>query len=357
MLKPLSLSLAAILLALSSRLARADKSDSRLDIYFIDAEGGASTLIVTPAGESLLVDTGNPGTRDPNRIVTAAKAAGISKIDFLVVTHYHADHFGGAPELAKLLPIGTLYDNTDQNGTTERPTTAYMLMKTEKHIMISPGDLIPFQQPQISATAAIAKPAKLTVQCLGARKKFIDPAAAPGNKPNPFAAAATTKPVDTSDNVASIVQLLSFGDFRFYDGGDLTWNMENELVNPTNRVGTVDVYQVTHHGLALSNNPVLVKALEPTVAIMNNGTTKGCEPQTFATLKATPSIKDLWQLHKNLRPDGTVNNTTPDLIANLEADPNDKGNYIKLSVAPDGATYTVSIPATKVTKTYDTKKH
>ncbi len=333
-------------------LARGGQADGRLDVYFIDTEGGASTLIVTPAGESLLVDTGNPGTRDPNRIVAATKDAGLTKIDYLVITHYHADHFGGAAPLSKLIPIGTLYDNANQNASTERPTTSYLQMTIDKRVMITPGDILPLKQAE--------KGAKLTVQCLAARKKFIEgnaKEAVNAGKPSPVAASATTKPADTSDNASSIVQLLSFGDFRFYDGGDLTWNMEAELVTPTNRVGTVDVYQVTHHGLALSNNPLLVKALEPTVAIMNNGPNKGCEPQTFATLKGTESIKDIWQLHKNLRADGNKNNTVPELIANTEGDASDKGNYIKMSVAGDGGSYTVSIPATKVSKTYQTGKH
>jgi beta-lactamase superfamily II metal-dependent hydrolase len=341
----LNSALVATMLMFAARLARANAADGRLDVYFIDTEGGASTLVVTPAGESLLVDTGNPGERDPNRIVTAVKDAGLSRIDYLVITHYHVDHFGGAPTLATLLPIGTLYDNADQNASTEKPSKAYLDMKVDKRIMINPGDIIPLKQ---AATGS-----KLTVQCLAARKKFIDtPADA---KANPFAASATTKPADTSDNASSIVQLVSFGDFRFYDGGDLTWNIEAQLVSPSNRVGTVDVYQVTHHGLDLSNNPILVKALEPTVAIINNGVTKGCEPHTFATLKDTPSIKDIWQLHRNLRPDGGTNNTTRDLIANLNRDCT--GEFIKLSVAPDGASYTVSIPSTKVSRTYQTVKH
>jgi beta-lactamase superfamily II metal-dependent hydrolase len=339
--------LAAALALLLSAPALAGKSDGRLDVYFIDVEGGASTLIVTPAGESLLVDTGNPGTRDPNRIVAVAKTADIQKIDYLVITHYHTDHFGGASELAKLIPIGTLYDNADKNENrqNEKPSQAYLDMKVEKRVMINPGDIIPLKQ------ADNAK-AKLTVQCLAARKQLLDVKEA---KPNPFADQARNKPIDGSDNANSIVQLLSFGDFRFYDGGDVTWNVENQMVTPNNRVGTVDVYQVTHHGLALSNSPALVKALEPTVAIMNNGTTKGCEPETFATLRATPSIKDIWQLHKNLRPDGATNNTAADLIANT--DRNCQGNFIKLSISPEGASYTISIPATNITKTYETRKH
>jgi beta-lactamase superfamily II metal-dependent hydrolase len=324
--------------------ARAQTGGKPLDVYFIDVEGGASTLIVTPAGQSVLVDTGNPGARDPGRILEATKLAGLKKIDFLVITHYHADHFGGAADLQPLIPFGTIYDNADENPSRDRPTTQYTQIPADKKVMIKPGDFLPIEQ---------GPGPKLTIQCLAARKKFIDPPATA--KPNPFDAESRGKPIDLTDNANSIVQLISFGDFRFYDGGDLTWNMEHDLVTPLNRVGTVDVYQVTHHGLAQSNNPVLVKAIEPTVAIMNNGVTKGCEPETFATLKATPSIQAVWQLHKNLRDDGNVNNTTPEYIANIERDC--KGEYIKMSVSPDSSSYTVSIPATGFSKTYATKKH
>jgi competence protein ComEC len=92
--------------------------------------------------------------------------------------------------------------------------------------------------------------------------------------------------------------------------------------------------------------------LEPTVSVMSNGTNKGCGPETFATLKSTPSIRAMYQIHRNLRAD-SENNTASEYIANLEA--NCKGNYIKLSVAPDGKSYTVSIPATGHKRTFQTK--
>lgn len=316
-----------------------------IEFYFNDTEGGASTLFITPAGESVLIDTGNPGDRDPGRIMEAIKDAGLTKIDYLIITHYHVDHFGGAPKLATMIPIGTLYDNADDNPSRDKPSPEYLAMKVGKRVEINPGDVIPLKQ------AAGSPPIKLV--CVAARKKFIDPPLS--NSPNPFISMAKGKALDLSDNANSIVTVLSFGGWRFYDGGDLTWNIENDLMNPINRVGTVDVYQVTHHGLAQSNNPVLVQALEPTVAIMNNGPNKGCEPETFATLKGTPSIKDIWQQHKNLRPDGNVNNTTPELIANMDRDC--KGNSIHMSVAGDAMHYTVSIPATGVSKTYATRAH
>jgi hypothetical protein len=315
-----------------------------LDIYFCDTEGGAGTLIVTPAGESVLVDTGNPGERDPGRIAAAAKIAGIDHIDTLVTTHYHVDHMGGAPTLATMLPIHTIYDNADQNVSRDKASPEYLATPCDKKVMINPGDELPLKQ-------APGGP-KLTIKCLGCRKQFVKaPASA---KPNPFAD-VKGKPIDLSDNANSVVLLLTFGDFKFYDGGDLTWNMEHDLATPANPAGTVDVYQVTHHGLDQSNNPALVKSLEPTVAIMGNGTTKGCQPETVATLRATPSIKSIFQLHKCLRPDGDVNNAPEDHIANLPKEC--EGNFVKLAVDGDAKKYTVSIPANGTSENFETREH
>jgi beta-lactamase superfamily II metal-dependent hydrolase len=324
---------------LLTSIARAGGSDGKLDIYFIDVEGGAATLIVTPTNESILVDTGNPGERDSKRIFAATKLAGLAQIDHLIITHYHGDHFGGAADLVKLIPFKEIYDNADENPSRDRPTPAYLAIASERRVMPKPGDELPLKQSQGAA---------LKIKFLAARKKVID--TPPDAKENPFCKDVKGKATDLSDNANSIVFLLSFGDFKFFDAGDLTWNIEHDLACPVNRVGTCDVYQVTHHGLAQSNNPALVKALMPTVAIMNNGSTKGCEPEVFATLKSTESIQAIFQLHKNLRPDGDVNNTSAEYIANAEKECS--GNYIKLSVAADGMSYMVSIPATKFEKTY-----
>lgn len=323
----------------------AGPADGRLDIYWIDTEGGAATLIVTPAGESVLIDSGNPGARDPGRIFnTATQVAGLKQIDHLVTTHYHVDHFGGAAALAGLMPIRNVWDNGEFKEGWERPSKEYLEFKCEKRMVLSPGDEIPLKN--LVANDAV----KVGVKCLAARKQFIKPAA--GAAENPDALNAKKKRDDPSDNANSIVSLINFGSFRFFVGGDLTWNMEEKLVCPVNLVGQVDVYQVTHHGLDISNNPVVVRALAPTVAVMSNGTTKGSAAEVFATLRGTASVQAIFQIHRNLRAD-KENNTTEELTANLEEAC--QGNYIKLSVEPDGKKYTIGIPATKQERTYQTK--
>jgi competence protein ComEC len=331
-------------IAMSYR-CRAGQSDHRLDIYWIDTEGGAATLIVTPTGEAALIDSGNPGGRDSKRIADVAlNVAGLKQIDHLITTHYHTDHFGGAAELAAApLPIKTVYDNGNFVSGRERPSEAYLTFAAAKRMILDPGDEIPFRQ------AEDAKAPPIHLRCIAARQRRIDASA--GAAPNPLCDDPKHKPRDLTDNANSIVLVLSFGDFRFFDGGDLTWNMELKLVCPVNLVGTVDVYQTDHHGLDVSNHPLLVRSLSPTVAVMNNGPTKGCGPETFATLKSVASIQSIYQLHHNLRADGNVNNVSdPAYIAN-ERDPCE-GHYVKLSVDPEAKTYTVSLPATKHERTY-----
>lgn len=344
-----------LLVALMLTVHAAARAAGTLDIYWTDMEGGAGTLIVTPAGESILVDTGNPGRPGQTdtsaaRIHAAAVAAGVSKIDHLILTHYHGDHFGGAADLARLMPIGEVLDNGipdhDPDGATNsarflRNIQPYGEFKADRRLVINPGQFIALRQTPETAP--------VTLYCVGCRKQFPVPASTPTN---PFCAAPVEqRPVDTTDNINSVVLLLKFGPFKFFIGGDLTWNMEAQMVTPRNPVGTVDLYQVDHHGLNLSNNPLLVRSLSPTVSVMSNGPHKGANPETLATLRSVPSIQTMWQIHLNLL-GGSKYNTDQQYIANLPE--KCQGNYIKCSVEPTGKSYTVSIPATGVSKSYAT---
>lgn len=352
----------AILLAmlLSAARATADDKQRGLDIYWIDVEGGAATLIVTHEGESILVDTGNPGRRDAGRIFkVATEVAKLRQIDHLIVTHYHRDHFGGAADLAALMPIKTVYDNGEFPGMPEKPDRAYATLECDRRVVLNPGDKLELKQ---SAAKAAAAAPKLTVQCLATRQQMIRPAnIATGNDAREIAAVPgehvcklhAPKDRDGSDNANSVVLLVSYGAFRFFDAGDLTWNVEHQLVCPQNLVGKVDVYQTTHHGLEASNNPAVLAALEPVVAIMNNGARKGCDGQTVATLRETKSIAATYQVHKNVREGQAALNVPDEYIAN--AAEKCAGHHIKLTVAPDAKTYKVSIPANNHEREYKTR--
>ena len=341
--------------AASLSLARADQKTKTLDVYWIDSEGGGSTLIVTPAGESVLIDTGNPGGRDASRIVAAAKQAGLARIDYMALTHFHIDHFGGAAEVAQQLPFGTIYQRAipdgDPDGRAQSSFPTQIKPYREiaaKREALAPGVVIPL-------TAAAGAP-KLELRCLAADKKAIDAPAGAAEGP----AAGEPKTVAPSDNDNSAVFLLSFGGFKFFDGGDLTWAFEAQLVSPVNRVGVVDVYQTDHHGLDVSNNPVLVQGLAPTVVVMNNGPVKGGTASAFAAIKSAKSVQAMFQLHKSYKVTGDEN-APAEFIANHD---NLQGaeaakcpaNIVKMTVAPDAKSYTISIPATGFARTYQTKR-
>jgi len=343
--------LIAILLGVEflAAAALAASPGTTLDVYWMDVEGGSSTLIVTPEKQSILIDAGNPGDRDAGRIHhVAADVAGVTKIDMLFVTHFHSDHVGGAADLAKLMPIGTVFDRGipehDPDGKADdtqfkRLIAPYRDMKVDRRVVIQPG----FVQ---RATWAVGSE---NLRCLAVGQRFIENTVAAST--NEACADATTRTADTTDNINSVVLLLSFGPFRMYLGGDLSWNLESKLVCPSDLVGKVDVYQADHHGFNDASNPVLIHTIDPTVAVISNGPQKGGQADIFKTLRGTPGFQDIYEIHRNLQR-GNPTNAPDEFIANLTV--TNDGNYIKLSVAPDGKSYTMSIPANGHSRTYKT---
>ena len=265
-----------------------------LDIYLIDVEGGNATLFVAPSGESLLIDTGNGGAaaaRDGDRIMAAVKDAGLQRIDRLITTHYHGDHFGAMENVAGRIPIGEFIDhgpNVQPN-----PATDTFLEKVypglyakSKHTVVKPGDRIAMKGLDIRVVASAGQ--GLTSSLPGA------------GQPNPYCAAHKPKDADPSENAQSVGTHFTFGRFKTVHLGDLTWNKEYDLVCPNNRLGVVDLFIVTHHGQPVSNAPVLVHAVAPRVAVMNNGTRKGGQPDAMNVLFSSPGLEDLWQIHFSL---------------------------------------------------------
>jgi competence protein ComEC len=338
--------------------AQGARSERRaLDIYYVDVEGGAATLIVTPAGESILVDAGWPGFdgRDAKRIEQAMKTAGITAIDHLIMTHYHTDHYGGIPELAKRVKVNRFYDHGPMSSLEEdkdfaQKYAAYQGVTKGQSITLKPGSTIKLKQ----ATGA----PPLLLQCLAARAEVISRnemtgssnAANSANPANPECSNATSKPEDRSDNARSIVFLLRYGTFDFLDTGDLAWNIEEKLVCPQNLLGEIDLYQVAHHGTNTSNNPVMLRSIKPAVAIMNNGPRKGGHPDTFKSLRELPSLRDLWQVHRNVA-SSAEQNAAEEFIANLE-EQNDSAHMIRVSVDVAKKTFTVTNDRNGKSKSY-----
>jgi len=311
-----------------------------LDLYWIDVEGGAATLIVTPDGESVLIDAGQDLERDISRVHhVATKVAGLQSIDHLVATHWHADHYGGIMTLNERIRVRNFYDRgeipsqlpEDPNFPVLMPR--YQKMTAGKAIGLKPGSSLPLRR--------LSDKTPLTLLCLASSGKTI--AGAKDGSLNPICSKGKEPARDDTDNAKSVVLKLQYGAFTFFDGGDLTQQMEERLVCPINRAGTVTLLQIDHHGLDLSNNSVWLRTLRPQVVVVNNGPDKGAEAETMKSLKNLPGVEAIWQVHRNLRA-GKLGNTSPEFIANSES--TCKAEFIKASVRPDG-TFTVQIGSRK----------
>jgi len=345
--------------------AAQSRTSKSLDIYVIDVEGGNATLFVSPSGESLLIDTGNTGAaapRDAGRIVDAMRDAGLQQIDHLIVTHWHGDHFGGLAELASRVPIREFIDHGPNVQPAPAPDeflqkTYPMLYAKAKHTVAKAGDRIPI--------------AGLDVRVVTSAGEMIPTPLSGGGGANPYC--ANYKPGENNaEDPQSVGTHITFGKFRTVHLGDLTKNKEFELMCPKNRIGTVDVLLGLHHGQASSNSPVIVHALHPRVAIMNNGTRKGGEPEVMQTVHSSPGLEDLWQMHFSLlsgqeytMPGMFIANTIDEQPPAMPIAPipqpgpgaapppahNGKAYWIKVSAQQDGS-YTVTNTRNGFSKTY-----
>ena len=309
-----------------------------LDIYFIDVEGGQATLIVTPARQTLLVDAGYPAdggaravagdplkARDANRIVAAARDAGVTTIDYFLNTHFHADHVGGVPELAQLMPIHAFIDHGGILPEAERviPGTqaifnAYAAVRAKGlHIEPKPGDRLPLRG--IDATVVSAAGTTLAKPLTGAGAS------------NSSCAAAPIRALESAENPRSTGFVLDYGKFRFLDIGDLSGAPLFNLACPRDMIGAVDAYLIAHHGGGDAADPATFDAFKPRIAILNNGAIKGAQMETFTLLHRLPQI-DVWQLHRaNVAGDA---NFADARIANLDES---TAHWLKLSARADGS--------------------
>ncbi len=336
-----SLFASLVLLAFSAVLSRAESKP--LQVYSIDVEGGQSTLMVTPSGESLLIDTGWPDAngRDADRIVAAAKNAGLKQIDYVLITHFHRDHVGGVPQLVERFKVGTFVDHgptREESDVTREDYAAYLkAIAGHKRLIMKPGDHVPIKG--------------LDVLVLSADGKHIQKALPWAGQPNPACAAEPKPPADTTENARSLGTLITYGRFRMLDLGDLTKDKELEIMCPNNLIGTVDLFIVSHHGWTQSNTKAFVSAIQPKAAIMNNGARKGGSPDVWQTVHDVVGADRLWQLHYSVE-GGAEHNVPEKYIANPD-EKNDAGHYILVRAFSDGM-FEVKNSRNDVSMTYGT---
>jgi beta-lactamase superfamily II metal-dependent hydrolase len=301
-------------------------SDAILEIYWIDTEGGAATLLVTPDGQLVLVDAGNAGDRDADRIAAIVDEIGADAIDLCIVTHYHSDHVGGVPDLVQRVDIDAFWDHGDSveagGGAGLALWQDYLAVADGKRTVVVAGD------------SSVVGGLELTV--VSAAGEVIDAPLPGAGADNPACDGAASMPVATDENPRSVGVVARFGAFDMLVLGDLTWSYEDELACPVDLVGPIDLYQTTHHGLASSGAAQLVHAIDPTVAVMNNGPHKGGAPETYDIVTSAPGMPDLWQSHLSLDNDA-AHNAPDDMIANLGEGDDDMGHALHARIDAAGA--------------------
>ncbi len=334
----LILAATAVAMVAAAGASSARPEAETLDIYFVDVEGGKATLVIAPTGESMLLDAGfageegrfdsKPGdparARDAQRILLAARDAGLARIDHVLVSHYHADHFGGVMELAELIPIVEYIDHAAPSEAAE---------------VRVPGTLALYQQYVTLRSAARHRPAAagdhfrmgdVEVDVVASDARVIPKALPCGGEANRACSGEGVPAQEVTENPNSTAVKLSFGEFSYLDVGDLSGRPLHELTCPINLLGQVDAYSIAHHGGADGSDPAIFAATRPRVAMFSNAGRKGAQAETFNTLRRFNV--DGWQLHRTSNP-GAEN--MPDIqIANLDTS---TSAWIKLSASRDGS--------------------
>lgn len=304
-----------------------------LEIFFVDTEGGQATLIVSPSGQSLLIDAGytNYSGRDADRILAAAKLAHVKHIDFVLITNHHLENEGGVPNLLERFTVGTFYDPGPSVETAHEHQRTYKAyedaMARQHREVIKAGDTIPIKGIDVSVVVAASK--------------HIEK---PGET-NPFCAGLQPQAEENAEDARSAGVVVDYGKFRFADLGDLSPNKEIALLCPENRVGKIDLYLASRHG---GETTKAIYGMAPRVVIMNNGARKGADPAAWKTIEASPQLEDLWQLHFALAGEKETN-VSDTLIPNLEE--HCAGLYLKVTADSNGS-FTVFNPRNKFSKTY-----
>lgn len=352
-------------LLVTADAAIAQPGNSRdLKILSVDVEGGAAVLFRTPEGKSLLIDTGFPpgggGQRalpgappftppmDAERIAAAAATLGIKKLDYLVITHYHGDHLGGLEALLAKLPVDTFIDHgPNREFPAATATPQQRATSTEARY---PALVAAYQGHNhvLAQTGNSLDVGSMHIQFVTADGKVPDAPLPGAGQANPDCAASKPTNIDGGEeNARSVGMLITFGKARILYLGDLTWNKEIELFCPANKVGKVDVYFVTGHGMNLSSSPA-TRAIDPLVAIMQNGPTKGGDEAVINMVNTYPNLKGFWRTHYSIRYPSL--NGDPNYVVNPDWVP-DLAFPIALEIAP-GGDITVTNTRNKFGKTY-----
>ena len=320
------------------------QTEATLDIYWIDVEGGAATLVVTPQRQSILMDTGwsRPDARDAERIHAAMRDAGISEIDYLLLSHFHRDHVGGLAALTERVAVARIVDHGDSVEQAVPRGRAiwdeYVGLSRDRRRSVTPGDKLALERVELTFVAS--------------HRELVD--SSEPRLPNSLCAGAEMPSPDEGENGHSLGYLLSLGAFQFLNLGDLTPDREYALACPENRLGMVDMYQVPHHGGYGAIRPELTGALEPTVVVINNGPRKGGTPDSLRIVQSLAGIEDVWQSHRALADDAAYN-TEESLIANLTEEEDCTGHWIKATVQSDGRSWTMTNGRTGHSRNYESK--